>query len=241
MDFLPGIMLGITRVTISYPFEFVKTNMQKNIYSNVFIAFKNSSITKLYRGSSLYYISVPIDRSLQFYICEKLKDIYNPYVIGLISGISTSIYNIPVTYICTNVMTTENSTKAIISKMIKEKAYYNGWKIELSRSITSTPIYIGTYYYLREKYKDQRPEVYGCFSCISNMLTWSITYPIDTIRTEYQTSKKNVYDIILNKYNKYGFMGFYNGISAIFMRTIPSAFVGMFVYEYTRKILGLNI
>jgi hypothetical protein len=69
MDFIPGFVQGITRVTISYPFDVVKINMQKNKYSNTYDAFKNilkNDPKLLYRGSQFCYKTVPFDRSLQY-------------------------------------------------------------------------------------------------------------------------------------------------------------------------------
>lgn len=57
-NIIPGFMQGVTRVTISYPFDVVKVQLQNMHYKNTLSAFKNIIKTdpfKLYRASFLSY------------------------------------------------------------------------------------------------------------------------------------------------------------------------------------------
>ena len=85
-NFIPGAIQGITRVVIAYPFDVIKINMQKNnfrsSYECVCHIFKND-YKQFYRGSQISFISVPFDRSIQYYLMEKYKNKYNVYLIGL--------------------------------------------------------------------------------------------------------------------------------------------------------------
>ena len=75
-NLLPGFCQGITRVTISYPFDVIKINMQKLIFKNTIESithiYKNDPY-KFYRGSFLSYTSVSLERSIQFYFLEKMN------------------------------------------------------------------------------------------------------------------------------------------------------------------------
>ena len=108
LKLVPGFCQGITRVTISYPFDVIKVNLQKllfkNSYEAIFFLIKND-IFRFYRGSSLSYMSVSIDRSIQFYLMEKMNNLNNtnPYINSLFLSIISSIYSIPVQYMTTNI------------------------------------------------------------------------------------------------------------------------------------------
>jgi hypothetical protein len=243
MDIIPGYIMGITRVTISYPFEMIKNNMQINKYDKTIDAIKNiykKNPKYFYKGASLQYLIMPIDRSLQFYYCEKMKNKYNSYFIGATSGILSCVYNIPISYISSNVMTSHKNIKDIVYRT-NIKNIYKGGSLESLRSIVAPSIYLGTYFYLRENYSNKYHFTYALYGCISSILCWFITYPIDTLRIEYQLSKKsNIKNLILNRYKKYGLKNYYKGFSLIIIRTFPSSFIGTYVYEKSRYFLKLN-
>jgi hypothetical protein len=70
------------------------------------------------------------------------------------------------------------------------------------------------------------------------MLTWSVIYPLDTIKTDYQTTKnKSIRELIRERRATNSIASFYKGITPVLLRTFPSAFAGMYVYEKTRNYL----
>ena len=242
---IPGYIQGATKLTIAYPFETVKVHMQSGRYKTPFAAFKDIIKTKpslLYKGSQLMYITSPLDRALQFYVCEKYKEQYSSYLIGCLWGIAASIYTLPASYICNNgVLSKERSIWNII-RTTPIKQFYNGFAIECARSSLATTIYIGIYFHLREKYKYMNsPYIFAGFGCIANISCWLVSFPLDSIRTEVQTTKNKSYFLaISNKYNKGGIKQFYKGITPVMFRTFPAAFGAMFMYEKTRSLLKLN-
>jgi hypothetical protein len=74
MEFIPGFLQGLTRVIISYPFDYIRTNIQTQEYKNIFsyLYQKKLTVKDAYRGCSIQLLSVPIDRSIQFYLFEKI-------------------------------------------------------------------------------------------------------------------------------------------------------------------------
>ena len=247
INLIPGFIQGITRVTISYPFDVIKVNMQKMIYSNI----KQSLLTiyktdpyKFYRGSSLCYFTVGIERSIQYSFIEKMNNKkINPYVSGLIMSIFSSIYQIPVQYLTTNIAIKNNKIdlKKYIIDIFKNKTnLYKGYFIETPKNILGSTIFLGSYYTLRNKFGENN-NLAPLYGAISGTIVWIITFPIDTIRTEYQTSEKSIKNIINERIKKYGIKSFYNGLSPILLRTIPSASIGMFMYEYSRNIVKKHL
>ena len=243
---LPGFLQGLTRVTISYPFDVIKTNMQKlNYYTTKDTIFNNIKTDpfKLYRGSSLSYCSVSIERSIQFYLLEKLNKKYNPYINSFIVSIFSSIYSIPIQYLTTNIAVSKDKITNIrlyINSLYKNKTnFYKGYILETCKGQLGSTLFGGSYYMLRNKFGDKTwfSPIYGG---ISGLIVWSIIFPLDTIRTEYQTiTDKNITikDILIQK-KRIGIRSLYRGITPVFIRTIPSASIGMYVYEQSRAYLN---
>ena len=102
-DFIPGYFQGITRVIISYPFDYVRLFLQTNNLHSYKDFFNKHSLFSLYRGVSLSLFAVPIDRAIQYRNYEYLnsKNI-NPFISGAICGMVSPIYMLPVNYITNN-------------------------------------------------------------------------------------------------------------------------------------------
>ena len=69
-EYIPGFLQGVTRVCISYPFDYVRIFLQINDKDKIATILKTNN---LYRGLFIPLISVPIDRAITFRIYESLK------------------------------------------------------------------------------------------------------------------------------------------------------------------------
>lgn len=245
-NIIPGFMQGITRVTVSYPFDVVKIQLQNMHYNNTVSAFKNIIKTdpfKLYRASLLTYTTVGIERSFQFYYLEKLNNKkINPFYSSLLISTINSAYNVPVQFITTNIINNKNPIKTwqfIKNIYIKKINPYKGYFIETPKNIVASTIYFSSYYTLRNRFGDHKyfAPYYGAISGIN---VWLIIFPIDTIRTEFTTQKnnKNLWPIITSRFKNHGLKSFYLGLTPVLVRTIPSSAMGMFVYEYCREFIA---
>lgn len=244
INLIPGLIQGITRVSISYPADVVKIHMQKQLFPSTFetikYIFKNDKY-KFYRGSSMAYVTISFERSLQFYYMEKYSKKYNPYFIGLCVSIASSVYNLPMQYLTTNIALSKNNNLNVftyIKKNFKLNKIYTGYFIETPKNILGTSIYLGTYMKLRNF--TQNSILYPFFGGMTSIIVWLIIYPLDTIKTEYQTvHNKKIFEILYERYKYYGIKSFYKGITPVLLRSFPSAFLGTYTYEKTRKILNL--
>lgn len=244
MDLIPGFIQGLTRVTISYPFDTVKIYMQKNLYNNTYDAIKNIIKTEpkiFYRGSSITYIVIPTERSIQFYMVEKYKNEINPIVISIILGVVSVFYNLPLQYFTANIVLEKKDNYTNIKSFVKNmefKNLYKGISVELPKTLLSSGSYMGSYYYLREKYnKENNLYKAPLIGIASSIFCWCLFFPIDTIRNDLQTTKNiTLKELIYNRYSKHGLFNFYKGLMPVFIRTIPSSAIGMWAYESTRKI-----
>ena len=83
LGLLPGLFQGLTRVLISYPADVVKVQMQKQWFTTTKETVKDiikNDIRKFYRGSSISFVTIGLERSLQYYYLEKINKKYNPYL-----------------------------------------------------------------------------------------------------------------------------------------------------------------
>lgn len=244
VNLLPGLLQGITRVSISYPADVVKVQMQKNLHSTTIGTVQHilkTDIRKFYRGSSIAFVTVGIERSLQYYYLEKMnKRMMNPYASSFAASLISSVYNLPMQYLTTNIALLDKTKHdTSVKQYIKNTSFrqmYKGYFVETPKNVLGSTIYLGTYLTLRNT-TDKQP-LYPWFGGLSGMLTWTVIYPLDTIKTEYQTTKnKSIYELIRERRATNSIASFYKGITPVLLRTFPSAFAGMYVYEKTRTYL----
>lgn len=243
-NLMPGLLQGVTRVGISYPADVVKVQMQKNLHSTTLGTVQHilkTDIRKFYRGSSIAFVTVGIERSLQYYYLEKMnKKMVNPYASSFAASLIGSVYNLPMQYLTTNIALLDKTKHdTSVKQYVKNTSFkqmYKGYFVETPKNVLGSTIYLGTYLTLRNG--TDRASLYPWFGGLSGMLTWTVIYPLDTIKTEYQTTKnKSIHELIRERLATNSIGSFYKGITPVLLRTFPSAFAGMYVYEKTRTYL----
>lgn len=240
MDFLPGLLSGLARVTISYPFDYIRVYLQKNEYPNVRSYFKANgyNAVKLYRGVKYPLSIVPFDRAITFKFYEDLnKRKINPYASSFLVSMITCIYGVPLQSINTNyILSNSHVNYWEFLKRYRANFVYRSFFVEYARLILSSTIYMGTYGNLR-KYTPNDKKFHMMNGIIANISLWTVVYPIDTIRVEHQTNKLSIRKTIQQKIKITGIRSLYKGIGLVYLRTIPSASIGMLIYEVTRKLI----
>lgn len=237
MDLLPGYLQGITRVMISYPFDYVRTNIQaKNITLRQYLK-TLPSYKLLYSGVSIPLITVPIDRAISFKLYETLMGYQlSPYAAGGICGITSSFINQPFNFIVNNYITrNSNSSKIPLDKFIKtnihKRELFIGFRTELCRSVLSSGIYLGVYGHIRQKYGTNK-WITVINAIASSIVLWTFIYPLETIKVLQQTQKENSIIKVLKREKVYTL---WRGIGIMYIRNIPSSVAGMLVYETIKK------
>jgi len=222
IDFLPGFIQGIVRVIISYPFDYIRTNIQTQKYNSISDFLRKNSFTKIYKGLYIPLLTIPIDRAIQFYIYEECnKKKYSVIQSSLISTALSSIYSIPINYLQTKIMTNTN---------INNANQYKGFYSDFTRIFLSSFLYLGIYGKLKENIEKQNHN-YFVFGILSSAIMWSIVYPLDTIRVLKQTSDMTYSKILLT----HNIRKLYSGLSIVILRSLPSSGCGMIAYEYTKN------
>ncbi len=238
MEFIPGALQALTRVTISYPMDVIKTICQSENKKplDIFKEIMKSDKKKFFRGSSLPYFYITLERSIQFKFYEELNKIYNPFISGFLITLPLSLFTVPMQCLNNNfVISKERRPIKYCKKIILNYGssfLYRGYFQEMIRYTTATTVYMGVYGNLRKE-NSTNYEIAG-ISIISSYATWMISYPLDLIKTLSQINVDWKSEI-LNRINKNGITSLWKGITPVLIRTAPSSIIGMLVYEFSRK------
>ena len=73
------------------------------------------------------------------------------------------------------------------------RGFYRGFIATANRDVISTGLYFCIYYSIRNKYKESHGKILGSAievfaGIITGLITWTVQYPFDTIKTIIQTS-----------------------------------------------------
>jgi len=167
----------------------------------------------------------------------------NPFLSGRICGLISTTFIFPHDYVYYNyILCKKNiSTLTFIKCTFKDNNYakmFTGWKSEIMRTIMSRSIYLGTYGIMRNKYgSDLSQTVIN--SSAGSVIACTITYPIDTVKIEQQTTGKTIIKIIKHRTKTYGVMNFWKGINSMYLKTLPTSILGMIVYETSKNYFNL--
>lgn len=225
-NLLPGFCSGISRVIVSYPFDYLRLTLQTNKEKSVLVSL-TKHYKQLYRGFFFPFVAIPIDRSITFYLYEKLKRLNtNEFLFCMIPSIVSNVYMTPINLINSNYI---YHNKTSLSKLIAyhlNTSIYNGFIIEVARNTCSSFMFL--YFYTYFTSICEYPVLNGAGSSVA---MWTVLYPLDTIKAKKFIYKKSYYETFQSTALK----NLYSGISLVYLRAIPSAGVGMLVYEYVKN------
>lgn len=226
MDLIPGFLSGLTRVIISYPFDYIKFHIQTKTKIELNYRINKNTISSLYKGAKIPFIVVPIDRAITFNLYKILKEKnYNKFTSSLIVNFISCLYNTPIQVYNINY---------IVKNEVIKNNFYRGYHLEYLKNILGGTIFLYTYDKCKEFPIMVKSNLKGLYcGIIASVINWSVIYPIDTIKTLVQTdSFKNNRKIFKVR----NFKDLYRGISLMYLKSVPSASLGMLVYE-----LSLNL
>ena len=121
----------------------------------------------------------------------------------------------------------EKSLKNILNDNLNKNMFRGLW-VEIIRNNLSSIVYLYTYKKLSDQFNS--PFINGS---LSSFALWTLFYPLDTIKVKKFVSNDSYFNII----KKNNFKSLYSGIGLVYLRTLPSAGVGMLVYENTKKYI----
>lgn len=143
------------------------------------------------------------------------------------------------------------SNGAIVRKVAREvflveRSYFRGLQVALMYTIPSASLYLGSYSRLREVLLPQTGSssnftwlAGGAAGAAASMCTWTAMLPLDTVRTVIQSevgssSTRSASGAAAQIVRSRGVAGLWSGLSTVILRSVPSTFVSMGVYETVR-------
>ena len=252
---IPGAVQATTGLILSYPFDTIKSKLQKypaNYTSswNCFIkTLKNDGTKGLYRGLPAPLTIMAIKRGFQYDFYERLnKSGYNPYFTGALAGCFGTIIGCPMHYVKINMQITNNlkleyNTWDFIKHTYNTKGitpFYKGLKIDCLKEGCFGCLYLGTYGYLRDRFPPT-PFYHFLSGGVSSIITWTLLFPLDSLRTNIMTNPNNNgivhnFKLMIENQNK-PITRLWNGLFPVVIRIFPISAISMVTYEYTRQLL----
>jgi hypothetical protein len=255
---LAGTFAGISSKLIEYPFDTLKVLAQtKHTDQN---AFKQKSKSAIYRGVYIPVLFSSLENATMFYsysvtqkyLNDKLENTnLKNSLSGLFSGLCVSTILTPSELIKCKLQHNflENKKESMMSfvKTIYSKngltGFYRGHMSTMCREGLGTTIYFSTYEKLKQQlYKFHNNDEIPIWKMaiagsISGICYWTSIFPVDTIKSNFQTSQSSYQKIITNIYKKYGATGFYKGYCITAFRAIISNFFIFYSYELGIRVL----
>ena len=188
IDNLSGPAIGACQVILGHPLDSLKAIKQTGKHLTPY----HFQVQNLYRGVGYPLALNTFYQTLLFTSHHKINDtINNHFVSGLISGSILGAVSNPFEYHKIKAQTQINKPKIEFTP----KSFYCGLYPTILRESFATSIYFGSFYKMKEN-NVPVPLAGG----ISGILSWLLTYPIDTWKTRVQSGwtfqSKPCFDII---------------------------------------------
>ncbi len=208
MEFLNGCLGGIIGMTISYPFDTIKTTIQTG--GKRF----PRTIRGYYPGFTSPLIGTIIEKSVLFGSYDKFKNIgLDGFSGGIASGVLTTLVATPFERIKIKAQVMKVSSPNAIKYIIKNNgiaSIYRGWSSTLFREVPGFGIYM---YVLKKTNRGGDSGLgYAFFRGIcAGTLSWAVIYPSDPVKTVMQNENIGLKLAIQKIYSQGGPGGFYQG------------------------------
>jgi hypothetical protein len=236
MDLLPGFCAGVARVTVSYPVDYVRTLQQA---SNLHLRAAWAAVgnpTQLYRGAGLAFVAVPCERAVQFAAFEAAnRHGFGPLGCALAGAGGALAVSTWVQPLLTQRIVHGVSLRDAVARIAtKPKVLTLAAGTELLRTSLASTAYLYAYGHLRAALpeyaatKTLAPATQGAVAGVgASLLALCLVYPLETQRIRLHAGAGTLH----------GWHGLYRGVGLAAARTVPSAAVGMWVYETVRRAM----
>lgn len=224
VDYFAGGLSGLAQTLAGHPLDTLKVWSQDGIT-------RPRTFKTLYRGVSYPLLTTGFLTSINYGVTQKLYQENQSYIIsGFLSGVFTGILQAPVDYLKINsqIMNGKNGKNQISLETIKKYKGKIGWFSTISREAFGFPVYYESYYYCRD-YLGYHSIIAGG---ISGLLSWTVTYPLDTVKTRIQSgeSKTHMEGIKLGN--------LWSGYKYCAIRAVLTNSIGWLIYEFGIKACG---
>nr|CAI5853494.1 unnamed protein product [Callosobruchus analis] len=134
-------------------------------------------------------------------------------------------------------------------------SFYRGYIPNILGIVPYAGIDLAVYETLKKKYitshsSNEQPSFWTLLACgsVSSTLGQMCSYPLALVRTRLQAQGKDYYPssatmtgMFRTIIEKEGLLGLYRGITPNFVKVIPAVSISYVVYEYSSRLLGVNM
>jgi len=252
---LPGGLAGFTGVLIGYPLDTVKVRMQTGFYPHmkqcITETIHKEGFRAFYRGAAVPFASLTIKRGYQYYLFNSnqkspYKILQNPFVSGALSGIIGTPIGCPMHVIKIRMQNSDINTYKNLKDCLMDiyklegiKGFYSGFRINLIKDLCFGGLYLGTMGYLSNIQKNNKTyfkkheyqsNMFSLFKGgVAGCATWTILFPIDSIKTMIQSGLG--FKIFKTNIKKLGIFYMWRGLKPVLIRTFPASAMSIFVYD----------
>jgi len=254
LNLLPGFLQGLVRVVISHPVDYVRTHIQKGdgpralTYYFMEARARGLDWTHVFRGIKFPLLVVPFDRAISYWAYEAMRaHQVGSFASALLVAGCTTAYQTPLQMVCAHYVLGQRNVPIIeFMRRFELRSLWRGMGVEYVRGVMGSTVFMGTYGALRDQARELNMD--GKFPLWASMIcavgagtaTWTVTYPVETLRLEHQTrpASPSVWATLRHRVTTQGPASLYRGISLVYIRSAPSAAIGMFVYELVRRAVS---
>lgn len=189
-SFYYGIIIGSTQAVVGYPLDVLKSNLQYSRNNNVINIFKaKKNIKNIFRGVSYPIFGLSIINGSVFGLYENFYNkTNNHFISGMLSGGLSSVFITPFEVCKIKLQTDKTNKLKLFKNGFSNINLYRGYPLTVLLEGVSCGIYFSSYHYLKEN------NINSFLSGgIAGVISWTIIYPIDTIKTRIQSNKKLKY------------------------------------------------
>ncbi len=220
---LPGFASGLVRVTVSYPFDFVRTRQQA-LNTPLTTTLRSVKWSGVFGGYWIAALGVSTERAVQFALMEHgLAAGYDKVVLGAAAGFFSACFGTCYQTVLSRRIVFGNSVRDASRHIFTRLTAFSAAP-EFGRSWLGSTIYLSTYVRLRELNTMNGTWAPAVNGVLASWAAITATYPLETLRVRMQTTSSLMAMAM-------GLPSFYKGLPLALLRTVPSASLGMFVYE----------
>ncbi|MAI14403.1 MAG: hypothetical protein CMM15_10325 [Rhodospirillaceae bacterium] len=215
-QFYAGFVSGVFQTVIGHPFDTLK------VWSQNYAKLKppKTTLTNLFKGVHYPLLQAPFLTGISFGVYGKIYEkTKNTYIAGSFTGVVSSVVDTPIDFY--KIESQQQKTTINNSWLYS----FRFWHVVLMRAVPSCALYYSTYHNMREL------EVPILFSGgIAGLCSWTLTYPLDTIKTKIQTGLTTSIRQAIEEGN------LWKGLSFAAIRAVIANAVGFYVYEQTLRL-----
>ncbi|ARF12129.1 mitochondrial carrier protein [Klosneuvirus KNV1] len=217
--FAHGALSGAVGVTLSHPFDTIKTCIQDKKP-------KPTNFRGLYKGFTSPLFGVGLEKSIVFGVYTNTqktldKNRFAIPIAGAVSGFCASFIVTPVEKIKILLQTDQK----VKMNQLTPKYLFHGLSATFTRETPGFAIYFSFYENMKQKIYGKNITTVGSFVLggLAGSLAWCFIYPQDCIKTRMQAhnDNKKFMNVVREIYTEGGLSRFYKGFGYALMRAVP--------------------